>query len=135
MAVARLTGSLIWNPSGKTLSVTKQAKVGVTGMSASALAAVGSGATEGAGVAPGKKKICVAGAEREAEATRAKAERASVRREKARILEEMRTWRRYPPGNVGVGGDCEAAGGLGQGAPNLRVVMVGSSGLRRWGKI
>lgn len=126
MAVARLTGSLIWNPEGRTLSVTRQAKVGVAGMSPSALAAVGVAPSEGHGLDPGKKRLCIAGTRREPEAARAMAERASVRREKARILEEMRTWRTHPLGDTGRGSGA-AIGGLGQGAPNLRFLMIGSS--------
>lgn len=126
MAIARLTGSLIWNPGRKTLSVTKQVKVEVPGMSASALAAVGIAAREGVGLDPGKKGMCFTGTEREAEATRAMAERASVRKQKTKILEEMRTWRMHTTGGADVG-DVGVVEGLGQGAPNLRVVMLGSS--------
>lgn len=133
MALARLTGSLIWNPTGRTLSIAKQAKVSVPGMSAAAHAAIGSSATEGAGLDPGMKRLCMAVPRREAEEARARAGRAAVRKEKAHILREMKTWRTHPLSGVeGVGGDGQTAegavGGLGQGVPNLRVVMIGSSG-------
>ncbi|CAM9593631.1 unnamed protein product [Laminaria digitata] len=128
MAVEQFSGSLIWNPARKTLSVTKQARVGVSGMSSSAVAAVGAAAGDGAGLDPGKKRLCMAGASRESYLVRAVAERASVRAEKARILEEMRTWRTQPPpSSSGTPHDRSAAWGLGRGAPNLRVVMMGSS--------
>lgn len=136
MALARLTGSLIWNPTGRTLSIAKQAKVSVPGMSAAAHAAVGSNATDGAGLDPGMKRLCVAGPRREAEEACARAARAAVRKEKANILQEMKTWRTHPlrgeeVGVGGAGGDGQATegavGGLGQGVPNLRVVMIGSS--------
>lgn len=87
------------------------------------------------GIAPGKKRLCMAGAERETEATRSAEERARVRNEKLRILNEMRAWRTHPPvagGAFGVGDSAAgqgAIGGLGEGTPNLRVVMVGSSSL------
>lgn len=136
MALARLTGSLIWSPTGRTLSIAKQAKVSVPGMSAAAHEAVGSSATEGAGLDPSMKRFCMAGPRREAEEARAKASRAAVRKEKAKVLQEMKAWRTHPlsgakAGAVGVGGDGQnsegAVGGLGQGVPNLRVVMIGSS--------
>lgn len=136
MAQARLTGSLIWNPTGRTLSIAKQAKVSVPGMSAAAHAAVGSSATDGAGLDPGMKRLCMTGSRREAEEARARAGRAAVRKEKVNILEEMKTWRTHPfsgveggVGGVGGSGQIEegVAGGLGQGVPNLRVVMTGSS--------
>lgn len=132
MALAQLTGSLIWNPTGRTLSITKQARVGVPGMSAAARAAVGAGVEDGGGLDPGMKRLCMAGQRREAEEARARAARAVVREEKARILEEMKAWRTHPLGGGGLGaggGVAEGLGGkLGQGVPNLRVVMIGSSG-------
>ena len=127
MAAAQFSGSLIWNPARKTLSVTKQARVGVSGTASSAVAAVGVAARDGAGLDPGKKRLCMAGAARESDVVRGVAERASVRAEKARILEEMRTWRTQPPSRSGAAGGRSRAGGLGQGAPNLRIVMMGSS--------
>lgn len=143
MSHGRLTGSLIWNPAGRTLSITKQAKVGVPGMSAASNAAVGSYATDGAGLDPGRKRLCMVGPLREAEEARARAVRSSVRGEKIRILREMKTWRTHPPGvsapEPGGGGGQRGDGGwgvaesvagrLGQGEPHLRVVMVGSSSL------
>lgn len=134
MALARLTGSLVWNPTGRTLSVTRQAKVGVPGMSAAVCSEIGSAVTDGAGLDPGMKRLCMAAHQREAEEARARARRAIVRKEKARILQEMKTWRTHPTGaaGIGMGGERNAAGaavgGLGQGVPNLRVVMIGSSG-------
>ncbi|CAM9980255.1 unnamed protein product [Ectocarpus fasciculatus] len=132
MALAQFTGSLIWNPTGRTLSITKQARVGVPGMSAAARAAVGAGVEDGGGLNPGMKRLCMAGQRREAEEARARAARAVVREEKARILEEMRAWRTHPLGGGGLGAGGGVAGGLGgklgQGVPNLRVVMMGSSG-------
>ncbi|CAN0475825.1 unnamed protein product, partial [Ectocarpus sp. 8 AP-2014] len=132
MALAQFTGSLIWNPTGRTLSITKQAKVGVPGMSAAARAAVGAGVEDGGGLDPGMKRLCMAGQRREAEEARARASRAVVREEKARVLEEMKAWRTHPLGGGGLGaggGVAEGLGGkLGQGVPNLRVVMMGSSG-------
>lgn len=134
MALARLTGSLVWNPTGRTLSVTRQAKVGVPGMSAAACAEIGSCVTDGAGLDPGMKRLCMAAHQREAEEARARARRAIVREEKTRILQEMKTWRTHPIRGAGddVSGERSAAGaavgGLGQGVPNLRVVMIGSSG-------
>lgn len=121
--------------------MTKQAKVGVPGMSAAGHAAVGSDADDGAGLDPGMKRLCMAGPRREAEEARARAVRSIVREEKIRTLQEMKTWRTHPPGEIGVGvgstgdrrgdsgcGSAESVGrGLGQGVPNLRVVMVGSS--------
>ena len=136
MALARLTGSLIWNPTGRTLSIAKQAKVSVPGMSAAANVAIGSSATDGDGLDPGMKRLCMAGPRREEEEARARAGRAAVRKEKANILQEMKNWRMHPlsEGGFGVrgnGGDGQTAegtvGGLGQGVPNLRVVMIGSS--------
>ncbi|CAN0073606.1 unnamed protein product, partial [Scytosiphon promiscuus] len=143
MSLGRFTGSLIWNPTGRTLSITKQAKVGVPGMSAAAHAAVGSDTSDGAGLDPGMKRLCMAGPRREAEEARAKTLRAIVRGEKIRTLQEMKTWRIHPSGGTGAdmkgrngqGGDggCGVAesgvGGLGQGVPNLRVIMMGSSSL------
>ncbi|CAB1103947.1 unnamed protein product [Ectocarpus sp. CCAP 1310/34] len=130
MAVAQFTGSLIWNPTGRTLSITKQARVGVPGMSAAARAAVGAGVEEGGGLDPGMKRLCMAGQRREAEEARARAARAVVREEKARVLEEIKAWRTHPLGGGGLGaggGVAEGLGGkLGQGVPNLRVVMMGS---------
>lgn len=130
MAVTRLTGSLIWNPSTMTLSLMRQAKVGVAGPDSNGLAAVDGVGVQGTGVAPGTKRLCLAGGEREAEAARSAAERARIRREKARILEEMRAWRTHPPGGTGIG-DATPAGGLGKGAPNIRIVMIGCSSDRR----
>lgn len=135
MALAQLTGSLIWNPTGRTLSIAKQAKVNVPGMSAAAHADIGSSATDGAGLDPGMKRLCMAGPRRDDEEARARAGRAVVRKEKANVLQEMKTWRTHPlsgleAGVVGNGGDGQASGGavggLGQGVPNLRVVMIGS---------
>lgn len=86
------------------------------------------------GVSPGNKRLCLSGAEREAEAARSAAERARVRSEKLRILDEMRAWRTHSPG--GLDPKCvqdtgkverREVDGLGAGAPNLRVVMVGST--------
>ncbi|CAM9748093.1 unnamed protein product [Ectocarpus sp. 12 AP-2014] len=132
MALAQFTGSLIWNPTGRTLSITKQARVGVPGMSAAARAAVGAGVEDGHGLDPGMKRLCMAGQRREAEEARARAARAVVREEKARVLEEMKAWRTHPlgGGELGAGGGvAEGLGGkLGQGVPNLRFVMMGSSG-------
>lgn len=135
MALARLTGSLIWNPTGRTLSITKQAKVGVPGMSAATHASVGSDVTDGAGLDPGMKRLCMAGPRREDEEALARARRATVRKEKGKVLQEMKAWRTHPVGAVrgvgtagGVGTEGDTAGGLGQGVPNLRVVMIGSSG-------
>ena len=134
MALARLTGSLVWNPTGRTLSVTKQAKIGAPGMTAAACADIGSGVNDGARLDPGMKRLGMAAHQREAEEARARAGRAIVREEKMRILQEMKTWRTHPVGGVGagVGGEgktAEAAeGGLGQGVPNLRIIMIGSSG-------
>ncbi|CAM9275422.1 unnamed protein product [Ectocarpus sp. 6 AP-2014] len=132
MALAQFTGSLIWNPTGRTLSITKQARVGVPGMSAAARAAVGAGVEDGGGLDPGMKRLCMAGQRREAEEARARAARAVVREEKARVLEEMKAWRTHPLGGRGLGaggGVAEGLGGkLGQGVPNLRVVMMGLSG-------
>lgn len=139
MALARLTGSLIWNPTVRTLSIAKQAKVSVPGMSAAAHAAIESNATDGAGLNPGMKRLCMAGPRREDEEARARAGRAAVRKEKANILQEMKAWRTHPLSGVeggvgGVGGDGRttegAETGLGQGVPNLRVVMIGSSDWR-----
>ena len=136
MALARLTGSLIWNPTGRTLSIAKQAKVGVPGMSAAAHADIGSSATDGAGLDPGMKRLCMVGPQRGEEEARARTGRAAVRKEKVNILQEMKTWRTHPlnggvAGMVGNSGDGQApedaVGGLGQGVPNLRVVMIGSS--------
>lgn len=67
----------------------------------------------------------MAGRERETEETRSTKERARVRGEKLRILDEMRAWRTHPP--VDSTAEHGATGGLGKGAPNLRVVMTGSS--------
>lgn len=131
LAVARLTVSLIWNPEGKTVSLTKQVKYEAPGTSASVLAAASTAAAEGVGIDPGKKRLCLAGGETSAEIARAAAGRAAVREEKARILEEMRTCRTYPLDSVEVDGcttsDRRAAAGLSQGAPNLRVTMIGSA--------
>ncbi|CAN0081591.1 unnamed protein product, partial [Hapterophycus canaliculatus] len=141
MSLGRLTASLIWNPTGRTLSITKQAKVGVPGMRAAAHAAVGSGADDGAGLDPGMKRLCMAGPRREAEEARARAVRSIVRGEKIRTLQEMKTWRTHPHGGIRVGGGSEVdvggdrgcgvaesgVGALGQGVPNVRVIMVGSS--------
>ncbi|CAN0182534.1 unnamed protein product, partial [Ectocarpus sp. 4 AP-2014] len=132
MALAQFTGSLIWNPTGRTLSITKQARVGVPGMSAAKRAAVGAGVEDGSGLDPGMKRLCMAGQRREAEEARARAARAVVREEKARVLEEMKAWRTHPLGGGGLGAGGGVAEGLrgklGQGVPNLRVVMMGSSG-------
>lgn len=49
MAVARVTGSLLWNPSNMTLSFIRQAKVGVAGPSIHGLSEVGKAAAEGEG--------------------------------------------------------------------------------------
>lgn len=136
MALARLTGSLIWNPTGRTLSIAKQAKISVPGMSVAAHADIGSNEMDGAGLNPGMKRLCMTGPRREAEEARARAGRAAVRKEKANILQEMKTWRAHPLSGVeatvgGVGDDGQIAEGalgrLGQGVPNLRVVMIGSS--------
>lgn len=132
MALARLTGSLIWNPAGRTLSITKQAKVGVPGMSAATHASVGSDATDGAGLDPRMKRLFMAGPRREDEETLARARRATIRKEKGRVLREMKAWRTHPLGGVGVdavgvGSEGRAARGMGEGVPNLRVVMIGSS--------
>lgn len=128
MAAARLTGSLIWNSDGRTLSITKQVKVGTAGVGANAITAAAAAPMEGGGVDPGKRRVCMAGADREAAAARASAGRANVREEKARVLEEMRIWRTHPTVGAGDGG---AMGGVGKGAPNLRFVMIGSSGWDR----
>eukprot|EP00903_Cladosiphon_okamuranus_P010144 g9605.t1 len=99
-------------------------------MSAAAHAAIGSSATDGAGLDPGMKRLCMAG-RRDEEEARARAGRAAVRKEKVNILQEMKTWRTHPLSGGGNGGDGQtvegAVGGLGQGVPNLRIVMIGSS--------
>lgn len=126
MATTRLTGSLLWNPNRRTFSLMKRAKVGSAGVSATRLARVGLESVEGAGLAPGKKGLCLAGAEREAEAARSAASRARVRAEKAKVLDEMRAWRTHPPLRNEIGVDVPE-GGLGVGAPNVRFVMLGTS--------
>lgn len=49
MAAARFTGSLLWNPSTTTVSLMRQAKIGVAGPGADGLSEVGNIAAEGAG--------------------------------------------------------------------------------------
>lgn len=128
MATARLTGSLIWNPARKTISFVKQTKLGVERKTSCGITGVEAASMEGGGVDPSKKRLCTAGADREAETGRAVAARATIRAEKARILEEIRSSRMYPPGGVeGKSGKHLAREGLGVGAPNLRFVMIGSN--------
>ena len=84
--------------------------------------------------------MCTTGTERETEATRTAEERARIREEKIRILDEMRAWRMYPPEASGIGrlGGVtlreRRTGGLGEGAPNLRVIMVGSASSKGYWK-
>lgn len=128
MATARLTGSLIWRPAGKTISFVNQTKLGLAGKTPCGITGVKGASMEGGGIDPSKRRLCTAGADREDETERAVAARATVRAEKARILEEMRSSRMYPPGGVeGKAGKRLAREGLGVGAPNLRIVMIGSN--------
>lgn len=126
MAVTRFTGCLIWNPCAMNLSLMKQAKVGVASNSLARLAGLDAEGVEGAGVAPGRKRLCLVGAEREAEAVRRAAARARIRREKARVLDEMREWRMHPPLGMRIKRE-KLSGGVGAGAPNIKFVMIGSS--------
>lgn len=80
------------------------------------------------GLDPSKRRLCTAGADREAETERAVAARATVRAEEAKILEEMMSLRMYPPAGVErKAGKHLSREGLGVGAPNLRIVMIGSN--------
>jgi len=49
MATARLTGSLIWNPAGKTISFVNQTKLGVAGKTPCGITGVKAASLEGGG--------------------------------------------------------------------------------------
>lgn len=126
MALSKLTGTLVWNPSAMTLSVMEQAKIISTGKEVAGLVDTAPEYVEGGGLAPGKRGLCLAGAEREAETALRAAARIRFRTEKARILDQMRARRSHPVGVKGIN-SREGTAGLGEGAPNVRFVMIGSS--------
>lgn len=123
MVVSRLSETLIWNPAAKSLSLMRQAKVGLPSASpenVTCLALHG----EGAGIAPGKRRLCMVGTEREDERCRRAAQRARIRRAKVEILQHMASWRMHPPDGIDLGTRSSRAG-IGQGVPHVRFVMVG----------